>query len=166
MSVPSLSSALEFVCQHLYFVNQSNTRSVELVKNGYFLPSKCNQPRVHCSFAEDMYWTPKYRLTHWTSVIGNEYMNAPAKLETIRNQLQIFYCLRLTSWLSNHPESSPRAKNGSFFNYLNFQENRLNVLMPRNYCQLPEPRDSSVIVYQMPGVCRGWGLLAARIRRT
>ena len=52
---------------------------------------------VHCCFAEDMYRTPKYHLTYWTSFIGNEYTNAPAELETIGNRLQIFYCLRLTS---------------------------------------------------------------------
>ena len=56
VSVPSLSSALKFYCDHLNSVNQSNTRSKELLKKW--------QPYVQCCFAEDMYRTPKYHLTY------------------------------------------------------------------------------------------------------
>ena len=69
VSVPSLSSALKIDCDHLYSVNHSNTRSKELLKKYVAIrpihsKSKCDQPHVHCCFAEDMYQTPKYHLTY------------------------------------------------------------------------------------------------------
>lgn len=39
-------------------------------------------------------------------------MKAPAKLEITGNQLPTFHRLHPTSWIPNHPDSSPQVKSG------------------------------------------------------